>query len=157
MIVVADTSPLNYLIQIDEVGLLPEIFGKVLLPTAVAHELAHPNAPLNVKQWIAHLPKWAEVRSVTTAANPLLMRLDIGEREAIQLALEMGVDTVLIDETEGRKIAESLHLEVRGTLGILERGARLGMTDFREALKRLEQTKFRISPAVREAFLRRNS
>ncbi len=48
MIVVADTSPLNYLIQIDEVGLLPAIFGQVLLPTAVARELLHPNAPRKV-------------------------------------------------------------------------------------------------------------
>ncbi len=106
---------------------------------------------------MAQMPKWVEIRSVISAVNPLLMRLDIGEREAIQLALEKGVDTVLIDETEGRQLAESLHLEVRGTLGILERGAKLGKTDFREALRRLEQTKFRISPAVREAFLRRNS
>jgi predicted nucleic acid-binding protein len=42
--------------------------------------------------------------------------------KAIQLALELGVGTVLIDEADGRQLAERLHLEARGTLGILERG-----------------------------------
>ena len=126
MIVVADTSPLNYLILIDEVGVLASLFGHVLLPTAVARELSHPNAPIKVQEWMSKVPAWAEVRSVTTTTNPMLMRLDPGERKAIQLALEAGVNTVLMDESEGRKLAESFHLEVRGTLGILERGARLG-------------------------------
>ena len=79
-----------------------------------------------------------------------------GERETIQLALELVVSTVLIDEADGRRQAEKLYLEVRGTLGILERGARLGMIDFRQALSKLDQTSFRMSPAVRAAFLERN-
>ena len=84
------------------------------------------------------------------------MKLDVGEREAIQLALELGISTVLLDETDGRQEAENLHLEVRGTLGILERGAKLGKINFRQALSKLEQSNFRISPAVRAAFLKRN-
>jgi predicted nucleic acid-binding protein len=35
MIVVADTSPLNYLVLIDEVHLLFDLFGQVLLPQSV--------------------------------------------------------------------------------------------------------------------------
>jgi predicted nucleic acid-binding protein len=85
------------------------------------------------------------------------MKLDVGEREAIQLALELGINTVLLDETDGRQEAENLHLEVRGTLGILERGAKLGKINFRLALSKLEQSNFRMSPAVRAAFLKRNS
>lgn len=63
---------------------------------------------------------------------------------------------MLIDEAEGRREAERLHLEVRGTLGILERGAHLGKANLREALSKLEQTNFRMSPAVRAALLKRN-
>jgi predicted nucleic acid-binding protein len=102
------------------------------------------------------LPQWLEVRKVASVAHAALMELDIGEREAIQLALELGISTLLIDEADGRQLAERFHLEVRGTLGILERGARLGKTDFRRALSKLEQTSFRLSPAVRVAFLKRN-
>ena len=86
------------------------------------------------------------------------MRLDLGEREAIQLALELGVSTVLLDETDGRQEEENLHLEVRGTLGARDTGARgqLGKIDFRQALSKLEQSNFRISPALGAAFVKRN-
>ncbi len=157
MIVVADTSPLNYLVLIDEADLLAALFGQVLVPAAVLQELQHSATPPKVRQWISNPPPWLEVRSVTSTPAPALMRLDIGEREAIQLALELEASVVLMDESEGRAVAESLRLQVRGTLGVLERGARLGKIDFRRALTKLEQTKFRMSPAVREAFLRRNS
>ncbi len=156
MIVVADSSPLNYLVLIDEVDLLPALFGEVLIPQAVFQELKHPKTPAKVQQWISHLPAWLEVRTVASAPGPALMKLDIGEREAIQLALELGISTVLLDETDGRREAENLHLEVRGTLGILERGARLGKIDFRQALGKLEQSNFRMSPAIKAAFLKRN-
>ncbi len=156
MIVVADTSPLNYLLLIDEIDLLPAIFGQVILPHAVFQELQHPKTSLRVRQWVADLPAWLEVRKVASIANPALMGLDVGEREAIQLALELGISTVLIDEADGRKQAERLHLEVRGTLGILERGANLSKINLRQALNKLEQTNFRVSPAVVAALLKRN-
>lgn len=157
MIVVADTSPVNYLVLIDEIELLPFLFGHVLLPRAVLQELQHPKTPEKVRQWIRAAPGWLEVRSVTSAPSAALLNLDSGEREAILLALESGAGVVLMDETDWRRIAESFHLEVRGTLGILERAARLGRIDFRAALAKLEQTRFRLSPSVRQEFLRRNS
>jgi predicted nucleic acid-binding protein len=157
MIVVADTSPLNYLVLIDQIDLLPALFGRVLLPQAVFRELQHPKTSSKVSQFVAHLPAWLEVRTATSIANDELMRLDPGEREAIQLALELGISTVLLDEADGRQLAEKLHLEVRGTLGILERGAKLGLLNFHEVFGKLEQTNFRVSPAVRAAFLKRNS
>lgn len=55
MIVVADTSPLNYLLLIDEIDLLPVIFGQVLLPRAVFDELQHPKTSPIVRRWIANL------------------------------------------------------------------------------------------------------
>ena len=35
MIVVADTSPLNYLIRSGYVWIIPELFGEVIVPQAV--------------------------------------------------------------------------------------------------------------------------
>ena len=156
MIVVADTSPLNYLLLIDEIDLLPTLFGHVLIPIAVLRELKHAKTALRVRQWVENPPSWFEVRFATSALNPALIGLDEGEREAIQLALDLNVSTILIDEAEGRRTAENLHLEVRGTLGILEHGARLGKTNLRHVLSKLDQTSFRMSPAVRAALLARN-
>jgi predicted nucleic acid-binding protein len=145
------------MVLIDEAELLPALFGHVLLPPAVLRELQHPRTPPKVREWISHMPLWLEVRAATSNVMVTLAGLDAGEREAIQLALEQGIGTVLLDEAEGRLKAQELRLEVRGTLGILERGARLGKLNFREALGKLEHTNFRISPATRAAFLKRNS
>jgi predicted nucleic acid-binding protein len=35
MIVVADTSPINYLLLIQEIDILPKMYGKVVIPRAV--------------------------------------------------------------------------------------------------------------------------
>ena len=40
MIVVADTSPICYLLLIGGISLLPQLYGQVLIPQAVRQELA---------------------------------------------------------------------------------------------------------------------
>ena len=39
MIVVSDTSPLNYLVLIDLQHILPDLFERILIPAAVRDEL----------------------------------------------------------------------------------------------------------------------
>ena len=45
MIVVADTTPLRYLVVIGREQLLPALYGRVLIPPAVAEELDHESTP----------------------------------------------------------------------------------------------------------------
>ena len=45
MIVVSDTSPINYLVLIELQDLLPELFQRVLIPDAVRRELQSTGAP----------------------------------------------------------------------------------------------------------------
>lgn len=52
-IVVADTGPINYLILIGYIDVLPALFEKIMLPSVVRDELTQPNAPLPVRSWIA--------------------------------------------------------------------------------------------------------
>ena len=70
MIVVADTSPLNYLIQIDCQSLLHTLYDRVLMPTAVLTELRDSNSPAVIKEWLLHLPEWVAVRSIAVAPDP---------------------------------------------------------------------------------------
>jgi predicted nucleic acid-binding protein len=109
-----------------------------------------------VRTWASALPSWCEVRSPVSIPDAALRELDAGERDAIQLALDSGVDTLLMDELEGRREAIRRKLRVTGTLSILETAARRGLIDFRSALQCLEQTNFRISARIREVFLERN-
>jgi len=45
VIVVADSSPVNYLVLIDEIDVLAHLFGAVIIPGAVASELGSDDAP----------------------------------------------------------------------------------------------------------------
>jgi hypothetical protein len=51
MIVVADTSPLNYLIQIGHIDVLRALYDRLLIQKIVHEELFHPGAPLEVRTW----------------------------------------------------------------------------------------------------------
>lgn len=75
MVVIADASPLNYLILIGEAHLLPRLFGRVLIPTAVFLELRHPAAPQLVADWMASPPDWLSVHVTPLAAQPPVVPL----------------------------------------------------------------------------------
>lgn len=71
-------------------------------------------------------------------ARALRRDLDDGEAEAIALSLELGYDTVLMDEHDGRSIARSMGLTTVGILGILLRARRMGeISSVKQALLKL--------------------
>jgi len=71
-VVVADTSPLNYLVQIGEVGILPELYGKIVIPIDVLVELSDSEAPITVRNWVRQLPAWIEIRSTNPHFSPAI-------------------------------------------------------------------------------------
>jgi predicted nucleic acid-binding protein len=60
-LVIADTGPINYVILIGRIELLPRIFERIVLPAAVQAELSNPVAPPTVQRWIAAPPGWLEI------------------------------------------------------------------------------------------------
>jgi predicted nucleic acid-binding protein len=85
MIVVADTTPINYLVLIGEIDVLAKLYGCVVIPRAVQEELTSLHAPAAVRVWMAQPPDWLDVRSPLTVSDPTLDKLDSGERDAIVL------------------------------------------------------------------------
>jgi predicted nucleic acid-binding protein len=153
MIVVSDTSPLCYLVLIDGVELLPQLYGRVIIPEAVYQELAAMGAPDKVQDWIAHCPSWLEVQSVVSEPDSGLSQLDAGERGAIALAEQLKVNLVLLDEKAARQIAIGRGLQVIGLLGILGVAAERGLTNFAVMIERLQQTNFWASPRLIQMLL----
>ena len=64
MIVVSDTSPINYLILIDFACILPSLFQQVRIPQQVFQELSSPKAPKKVRDWIGNPLDWLTVETV---------------------------------------------------------------------------------------------
>ena len=156
MIVVADTSPLNYFVQIGCESVLPSLYQRVLIPRSVLDELGHPDAPKVVARWLLNLPSWIEVRPTAGSPDAALADLDPGEREAIQLAQEQRADLLLIDERRGRLEAKRRGLATTGTLGVLLAAAQKGLIDAGAAYQQLStKTNFRSSPELQSSFLQR--
>ena len=157
-LVVADTTPLNYLVLIQQADLLSALFDKVFIPDVVRDELSHDEAPEKVRQWIAQPPLWLEILFQSGDSNdPDLADLDEGERAAILLAIRIGAEFLLIDDRDGVKVARNRGFAVTGTLGILDLAASRGMIRLNDAIERLKSTSFRASPDLFAAFLARSS
>jgi len=156
MTVVSDTSPINYLVLIELQDLLPALFEYVLIPGAVRRELQSPEAPQEIRTWLASRPNWLEFREVTSTPAHL-RQLDDGEREAIALAQTTGTTLILLDEKKGRQAARDCGLAVAGTLGVIDLAARRGLASLLDALKKLERTSFRASPQLIGAIVERAS
>lgn len=155
MIVISDTTPLRYLIEIGRMDALPSLFGQIIIPQAVFDELHDPKTPQMVKDWFANCPAWLEVRTLSQPPDISLSSLDYGEREAIALALELNADAVLIDDKDARIAAKARALVVLPTLAILELAAQKSLLDLPDAIDRISKTTFRAKPELFEQALER--
>lgn len=154
MVVIADTSPLNYLILIGHADVLPELFGEILIPQAVLLELQHPKAPGAVALWIAAPPPWLVVNRTFPLPHGIDSGLDPGELEAIALAQEHRPDVLLlIDENKGREEAERRNIPTTGTLGVLDLAAGAGLLDLARALEALLRTNFHVGSRIIQRLL----
>jgi len=127
-IIVSDAGPLNYLILVDCSDSFPGLFERILIPPSVRDKLAHSSTPQKVKDWMANRPVWLKIEPVTQL-HPLT-RLHKGETAALQLALQTRTSAVLMDDLDGRSATRRLGLMPIGTVGVLERMAEMGFTDF---------------------------
>jgi predicted nucleic acid-binding protein len=156
-LVIADTGPVNYLILIGHIDILPALFEKVILPAIVRDELKHPKAPPAVQRWIADLPSWADVRHTVhvfdVSRGASLGALDAGEEEAIALAVELHADLILMDDRDGVLVARSKGFRVAGTLGILSMAAERGLVNLAEAFERIKQTSFYYQQEIMDQLL----
>jgi predicted nucleic acid-binding protein len=151
-VVIADSSPLNYLALIGSVEVLHRLYGVVVVPRQVISELLHVAAPHDVRRWASNLPDWIDVREVVISDDDM-PHLDAGERAAIALAQSEPDILLLIDETAGRIEASRRGIRNTGTLGVLRASALKDYLDLPTALARLLETNFRVSTELVSALL----
>ena len=157
MIVVSNTSPLNYLILVEAVHLLPALFSTIIIPLAVHDELSDRLAPDPVRHWIMQKPDWLLVQEVISSNDIELNLLHRGEQEAISLAIQLSADLIILDERVARKVAESYGIPVTGTLGLLNFAGQRGLLNIPQVVERLKRTSFRATPAMYKWLLNQHS
>ena len=137
--------------------LLNQQFGNVLVPPAVALELAHPPSafvPLDLEK----LTNFRIQAPVDLArVSQIEESLDRGESQAIVLAMEVNASYLLIDEADGRAMAARLRISTTGTLGILLRGKEMGrIAKIEPLLDALEEgLRFFIDSGLRQRVLKK--
>ena len=152
MIVVADTSPLHVLVRIEQVELLPVLFGEVWVPSRVAQELSTARSRL-VRDFIAQPPAWLKVHDPQVIET--IPSIDAGEEAAISWARELNSDLLLIDDLAGRRAAQSRGILIIGTLGVLERAAYRGVVNLRQTFDKVRHTDFYASEELLQMILER--
>ncbi len=144
MIIVSDTTPLRYLIEIEEIHILEKLFGEVIIPEKVAEELQRPKTPQQVKDWMQARPGWLHVRKADLSFFIPQKKIDEGEREAFALALELKADAVLLDDKDATTEAARHNILTIPTFTILERAAAGNLLDLPLTVDAMRRTSFRL-------------
>lgn len=123
MIVVSDTSPITNLAAIGQLDLLRQLYTTIIIPVAVYHEMVAVGRPVPGAVEVQTL-SWIQTQTVSNTQKVVDIQInqsniDLGEAEAIILALELKADLLLMDERRGRALAANYELSVTGLLGVL--------------------------------------
>lgn len=155
MIIVSDTTPLSELAKIGKLNLLHEIYGKIIIPQEVYHEVTTGTHPaVNLVQ-LADSIERRSISSLEKVSNlKILTNLGWGECAAMILAEELEADQLLIDDLQARRVALSRNLKITGTLGILLVAKQLGLiTSVQQVLDALITNGKQINPRLYESVL----
>ena len=133
-IIVCDTGPLLHLNEAGAIHLLP-LAGEILVPPAVGVEFKR-NARERIPAWvkIRRLRQHEQQQAAKWVENAMI---DPGEAEAISLALQTGCDWLLTDDAQARQLAETLDLDVHGSVGVLLWAAAVGHIKSRGEARKL--------------------
>jgi len=128
--VICNTGPIVALSMIGRIDILRDLFELVTVPEAVHMEILEggtTNAGLAGYRKV----NWIKVGTLSKPVDPLLRTsLDFGEAAVIELARELSVNLVLVDERKARKIARTIYgLHVIGSARVLVEAKRHGLLD----------------------------
>ena len=124
-IIVCDTGPLLHLSEAGASHLL-SLAGEILIPPLVAIEFE-----ANAHGWSP--PQWARKVALEKSTQKKAEKwakakqIDAGEAEAIGLALQEQADWLLTDDAKARQFAESLGIEVHGSIAIILWAVAIGL------------------------------
>jgi predicted nucleic acid-binding protein len=151
IVVVSDTSCISNLIVIEELDLLGKVYEKIVIPEKVNLEiLAIEEFGVDVSDYLS--AKWITISSPDKTHIDLVStyRLDEGETHAIALGLQIHADVMLMDELDGRRVANHLGLETTGLLGVVAKAKKLGVVHSAKVIfdRLINEAGFRVSKSL---------
>lgn len=139
MTVVSNSSPLIILYKCNQLGLLQQFFGGVMIPQAVYDEVVHQAKDREQSAAISGCD-FIEVRAIAATALGFSRKLDRGEQEALALTTELHADFLLLDDKRAQKEAAVLNLPYIPTFALFVKAAQVGIiSDFESLLNELQQ------------------
>jgi predicted nucleic acid-binding protein len=141
-LVIADASALICLSWVDQLQVLPALFGRIVVPPAVAAEATHRGSAL---------PNWIDVRPLGRPLDDRVVaaHLGAGEGEVLCLGLERENAWLILDDGEARALARELGLRILGTAAVLVEAKRAGhLAQVRPVLDALLAKGFRLDRKV---------
>ncbi len=129
-IVIVDSSCLIGLSKIGKLEILHQIFGKIIIPDAVYHEVVVRGKGKAGAEEVKRAD-WIENKKVKNelAVRAFRTYLGFGESEVIVLANEYKADFIILDDWKARQTAEELNLPIIGTIAILQKAAEKGIIE----------------------------
>lgn len=120
MSIVSNASPLINLARIGKLDLLRQLYGELVIPEAVWHEVVVKGVGQPGVDEIK-AASWIKTQQVANRqlVQALRQELDAGEAEAIALTIETKAELLLMDERLGRETARHLGLRYTGLIGVL--------------------------------------
>ena len=154
MQVVSNSTPLIFLAKIGKLDLLEKIFETVLIPNQVFTEVVVNGIDKGYTD--AYLVEKFIDKGVISKNDieiDILKDMPLGEGElgAIELAVQMGIKDILIDDAKGRRIARVYGLLPKGTLWILTNAFEndiFSKEDLKNSIAELIKCGFRIKEEI---------
>ena len=146
MIVVSNSTPLIHLSTMGRLGLLPQLFGEIVIADEVWEEVVIKGADRPAASEVQYAT-WIQRRTIDNrlACAILQNSLGIGESTIIVLAIKLEADFTILDDRSARLHAQARSIKITGTVGILLMVAERDIVDFQQSLDDLLPTGFHLS------------
>lgn len=154
--IVCNTGPLIALAGIQRLDIIRNLYESIYLPEAVHDEILHGGRHFRGLEAYRKVD-WIKISKLQQPGDPLLSTvLDNGEASVIQLAREIGVHKILMDERKGRRVARDVYgLHVMGTARLLiDAKEALIISNVKELLQQMRDAGYWIHDKIMEAAIK---
>jgi len=133
--VVSNTGPIIHLREIDLISVF-NVFKEVIIPKEVENEILKRGLTIPAKIKVVQLNKeFKDISEILTNQ----FSIDLGEAQAIALALQEKVGYFLTDDLEARDAAKAYKIEPHGSAGIILRAFREKLIDKKTTIEKVRE------------------